>query len=135
MSAIHGRTGSISIAGAATDLNAGGAHALLANGWSGSIDRDTHDVTPFNPTSAAKKNIGGLHVMTGSISGFLDGTAPHVIAAFTSDEDPVAFVLTSSTNRTYSFNGVLSNFSPTVGVQAVNTWSASFISDGVIAIA
>ena len=134
MAAIHGRTGDINFAGA-TDLDTGGAHKLLASAWSSSIDRDVFDVTPFSPTSNARARIGGLHGMTGTVSGFLDDTVGPDLSHMTSDEAPAAFVLTSVTSRTYSFNGILSNFSPSVDVQGANTWSASFESDGPITIA
>ena len=72
--------------------------------------------------------------MTGSMEGFLDSAAGPDISHMTDDEVPAAFVMTATTGRTYSFNGILSNFSPNVDSGAPNTWSASFISDGPISI-
>jgi len=134
MAAVNGILGSLTFAGA-TDLVGAAAHSVLANKWSASFDRDSHDVTPFSPTGAARKHIGGLHSMSGSIEGFLDGTTAHDISHMTSDDAPAAFVLTATTGRTYSFNGILTNWSVTIDVQGVSTWSGSFVSDGVVSLA
>lgn len=130
MAAVNGIKGAISFAGA-SDL-ASGAHAILANKWSGSIDRDTHDVTRYSPEKNARQHIGGLHSMSGSMSGFLDDTTKHDLGHMTGDDAPAAFVLTATTGRLYSFNGILSNWSVDSDVQGVCTWSCTFISDGEI---
>lgn len=134
MAAVTGIKGNISFAGQSDLTGGSGANQILANKWSSSKDRDTHDVTPFNAPSNARKNIGGLHVMTGTMEGFLDAAIGPDISHMTEDEIPAEFVLTATTGRTYTFNGILSNFSSNVDAQSPNTWSASFISDGPIAI-
>ena len=134
MAAIIGIKGNVSFADQSDLFGGSGANQVLANKWSGSIDRDTHDVTPFNAPSSARKNIGGLHVMTGNMEGFLDSATGPDISHMTSDKVPAAFVLTATTGKTYGFNGILSNWSTNVDAGSPNTWSASFISDGVIAI-
>ena len=135
MAAVNGIKGNISFAGQSDLTGGSGAHQILANKWSGSIDRDVHDVTPFDPASTARVHIGGLHSMSGTMEGFLDSSTGADISHMTADEAPAAFLMTATTGRTYSFNGILSNWSPSVDAQGVNTWSASFTSSGAITIA
>lgn len=137
MAAIAGIKGSIAWVAQGSDLVSGGAHALQANKWSGSIDRDIHDVTPFAPTSNARVKIPGLHSMSGTIEGFLDDTTAHDVSIFTADPQAVsgAITLTATTNRTYSADALLSNWSVVVDAQGVNTFSCSFETTGVIATA
>ena len=135
MAAILGQTGTITFADA-TDLGAGapGVHRLLSSKWNASIDREMHDLTPFAPTSAARLSIGGLHKMTGTIEGFLDATVKHDLTHMTAGVAAAAFVLTASTDITYSFNGWLSNWSVNVDVGVPNTFSCSFESSGAITL-
>lgn len=132
MAAVNGIKGSVSFADQSDLFGGSGAHQVLANKWSGSIDRDVHDVTPFSPASTARVHIGGLHSMSGSMEGFLDGDTPPSLTHMTSDNVPAEFILTATANRKYTFNGILSNWSVNVDAQGMNTWSASFTSSGAI---
>lgn len=133
MAAVNGIKGAISFAGQ-SDLVAGQANALLANKWSGSYDRDVHDVTPFLPDGNARVHVGGLHSFSGTMEGFLDGSTAPSMTHMTNDEVPAEFILTAHSGNTkkFTFNGIMSNFSPSVDAQGVNTWSASFTSSGPV---
>jgi hypothetical protein len=136
MAQFTGRLGAVSFAGQ-DDLSVaeGGENRILANKWSADAARDIHDVTPFNPTGNAKQHLGGLYMLSGTIEGFLDNTAAADLSHMSSDEAPAGFVLTAYTGYTYTFDGLLSNFSVDIDVQGPSTWSASFTSSGAIAVA
>lgn len=123
---IFGNTGTISVKDGA------GAEILLnSRAWSANWVREDFDSTVFGAT--ARATLTGLHKMTGSIEGFVDSATAFSMTDFV--KDSTDFVLTSSTGRTYTFQGVLSNFSPTSEVGQLVRWTAAFESDGAIATA
>ncbi len=135
MAAIAGIKGAIQFP-QASDLTGGsGAHQVQASRWSASIDRDVFDASPFDPTSLAKVSVPGLHVMTGTIEGFLDDTTGHDYTHFQDTAATASMVLTATTGRTYTFTGIISNWSASADSQGVNTYSCSFQSSGAIVIA
>lgn len=133
MAAINGTTGTISLG---TAIPAG--LVALASRWSADLTRETADVTPFDPGAAddnARVNIGGLQTMSGTAEGFLDSAVKFVTSVFDTDGAAAEFVLTASTGRTYTFQGIVTGFSPSAEVGVPNSWTCSFVSDGPIVVA
>lgn len=127
MAAIVGNTGTVSI-----QPSGGGTEQLLnLFQWGGNWVREDFDSSIF--TASAVAITPGLHKMTGTCEGFTDDTTALNLA--TALADGLDFVLTSSTGRTYTFDGILTDISPLSEVGQLARFTASFESDGAIATA
>ena len=124
MGAISGVTGTIAI-----PAGMGAASALVVVSWRATITRDIFDITSFANAFNAKESMAGMYDLKGTCEGFLGSAATlYATTAFTTaDQAPVTgFVLTASTGRTFTFDGLISKFSPTVDKRGMNRFSLDF---------
>lgn len=126
MAAITGNTGNI--------VGPTGGTNLLLNPTDWSADWDI-EMKPCSDFAGGEweKTLPTLQKLVGRASGWCDNATAPVVATF--ESDTVAFVLTASTGRTYSFTGGYSNFQITSKVGEIVSWTCDFESSGAVTTA
>ena len=122
MAAITGTTGNIT-----------GSTTVIINPfrWSADWIREQHNASVFGDEWDTMTV--GLHHLSGEAEGWHDDTTAISTANFKTDA--VAFVLTASTGRTYSFSGNFTSFEVTSATGELVRWRCSFESTATITVA
>jgi hypothetical protein len=110
--------------------------AFHLNKWVLNTDREIHDISSWINATNAREKIGGMYEGNGSFEGFLSsGVAAVLTQMETENSAGGEFVCTATTGRTYTFDGIISNY--TFGSEKVglNTISGTFVLNGAIVIA
>lgn len=107
--------------------------------WTADVQRDIHDVTPFQDSSQDNQRVkvGGMMHVVGSISGWCDSALAPGIAKLLSMNDPgstgtaqLATVGPAATGLRYQFKMILSNVNVVIEKTGLATVTASFESTG-----
>ncbi len=130
MAKLTGATGSITIPDAA------GGQDHLVTAWRGNLTREIHDGTTFDDAGNARRKIGGAYHITGSCDAWLDDTDPPLIGTMDDvDGAPTTgFILTATTGRTYTFDGIISDIAPSVEKVGQARVTITFESSGDVVI-
>jgi hypothetical protein len=130
MAVVDGALGTATIAASAFS-------AVMINvfEWSGNLESVFFDRRVFGGATNSVLEYRGPYQFTGTISGFLDGTAVVDEALLIPGSASASLVLTSFTGRTYTCPAHIHNFSPRVHrYDGLNSYTCSFRSDGDVAI-
>jgi hypothetical protein len=129
MAVITGNTGSVTIGAADPFL----AIIVHVTEWTGSIENEFFDRRIFAAATDYMQEYRGAYQMTGTITGFLDGTVLPAIGDFSIGAGRSTLTLTSNDSQTYVMEAYLHNFTPSVNRRTgLNTYTANFRSYGNI---
>lgn len=128
MAAIHGNTGNFSAIVAAAEVFA------LVRSWSGGYSRTNFDVTTFSD-STFRTQIVGLANFQGLLEGFIDVSASQATNFTNWQSDAVAFILTASTGRTFTFTGQFKSYDIDVQTGQPMTIRGEWKATGAITVA
>lgn len=100
--------------------------------WTGNLDNVFFDSRIFGDASDGVKEYRGPYQFTGTLTGYLDGTAVPTISHFNPGATASATItLTAFTSRTYVFVGHIHGWSPSVHrYEGLNAYTCGFRSHG-----
>ena len=110
--------------------DAGGS---CANAWSLDINVDTHDITDFCSTSAWRDFLAGLKGWTASVDVKIDGTKPINATSLGTSAQLDLYMVDGGAN--YYGSAILNSISPSVGVDAEETYTLGFQGTGALTYA
>jgi predicted secreted protein len=122
MAIVSGVLGTITLNKASTGLNAAGQSTsnLHVSGWTLNLSQDMLEVTSWDNASNAREYIGGMSTGTGTATVLYDSgqaidhaSTGNITVLNEENKAPASFVLTATTARTYTFDGLVSGFSIT----------------------
>lgn len=117
MAVVTGVLGTVSLNEALTGLKTTTTTANLhVSGWTLNMTQDALETTTWDNASNAREYIGGLATGTGSATVLFDSaiklhTANAVLVISEENKAAAEFVLTATSGRTYTFDGLISRFS------------------------
>lgn len=104
--------------------------------WSLSIAREEHDTTAFGISNNMRTFVGGMASFTGRCEGYLDDTESLDVTQLENEDQAAAeFVLTATTGRTYTFNGIITGVDMGIEKGAHSSFSLTFRGSGAITVA
>lgn len=120
-----------------TAVISGNFSAIIINvyQWTATADNVFFDSRVFDGASNGVQEYRGPYQITGTLSGYLDGTVPTVVITHMNPgaAASTAITLTSFTGRIWTFAGHLHGFSPAVHrYEGLNSYTCQFRSHGSV---